>query len=560
MIKEKIHIISFFLFILVLLGCSSSKITQNNENDYDKKYDYDYESDYSSDYEYLDETEDGYDYQDEYSTYAKDYVIRGSILEQQKNYASAILDYFEALKYDSSASIMWAIAKCYKNLNRMETAIDWAINSYRKDTTFSPTIKLLADLYFLQFNYEKATLYYEKLAQQKPNISNRVRLAIIYEFNRPHNAIEIYESIIQDGEDIAILKRLLDLYKRVNDNENYLRIAEKLFNYAPYNNLNAFDLIEALILNKNYEKAFSLLEKLELSLSMNDYNSLLQYLASVLLTDTLNVNKRYVEIYLEKINNKRRFEWKVQLLSAYLAHSIGDTIKSENFIFQTLKIADSIKDVPLEVSFFYSYTKQNQKAIEILSKYENSFPNDYRYPFYIAVGYSILKRYDSCLNPLYRCLKINDSSLEVWSQIGIVYDQLGMIDSSDYAYEKALEISPFDALVNNNYAYSLSVRGINLEKALEMIKISLRYEPFNPSYLDTYAWIQFKLNNLEEALTYIDKAISNGGFKSAEVWEHKGDILEKMGSIKEAYTAWQKALEIEPDRYSVAEKIKRYKK
>lgn len=547
-LPKKLRILNFnYFYILIILiistiiiGCSSSKSSSQNSDAIE-------ESEYYLNTSELD------------NTYAKDYVIRGSIFEQQRSYANAILDYFEALKFDSSASIMWAIAKCYKYLNRLETALDWAWKSYETDSNFAPAIELLADLYFIRYDISNAINFYEKLVKIKPNLHNKMKLAVMYELNEPQKAIEIYESLIENGDDINVLKQLSDLYLRVENKEKYLNMIEKIYNYTPYDYETAFILFNALIKYQDYEKAYNILDKLELSLSSTDFNLLLRYFANALLVDSTNTNEQFIRRFLEKIDNKRRFEWRLQLFSAYLAHRIGDTTKVESLISQTLKIADTIKDVPIEVYFFYTFANKHRKAIEILSYYEKDFPDDYRYPFFIAISYSNLNQYDSSLHNLYKCLKLNDTSLSVWSQIGIVYDQLGMIDSSDYAYQKALEINPYDALVNNNYAYSLSVRGIELEKALSMIKISLNAEPNNPSYLDTYGWIMFKLNNLEEALKYIDKAISLKN-TNAEVWEHRGDILKSMGKIEEAIKSWEKVLELEPNRFSAEERLNKYKK
>lgn len=542
-IPQKLRLLNFyflFIFSTFIISCSSSKSSLQDSDTIE-------ENEYYIDTSELD------------NTYSKDYFIHGTIFEQQGNYANAILDYFEALKYDSSASIMWAISKCYKYLNRLETALDWAKKSYITDSNFAPTIELIADLYFLKYDFSNSINFYEKLVKVKPNLNNKMRLAVMYEFDKPQKAIELYETMIENGDDITILNRLSDLYRRVENKEKYLNTIEKLYNYSPYNHQTAHNLFDAFLKYKLYEKAFGLLDKLELTLSSQDFNMLLRYLANELFVDSSNTNEQFIRSFLEKIDNKRRFEWRLQLLSAYLAHRIGDSAKVESLISQTLKIADSIKDVPIEVSFFYSYANKHRKAIEILSFYEKDFPDDYRYPFFIAISYSNLNHYDSSLAFLYRCINLNDTSLDVWTQMGIVYDQLGMVDSSDYAYQRALEIRPFDALVNNNYAYSLSVRGIELEKALSMITISIKAEPDNPSYLDTYGWIMFKLNKLDEALMFIDKAISIKD-TSAEVWEHRGDILKSMGKMEEAIKAWEKAIELQPNRYSALERLNKYKK
>jgi len=66
-------------------------------------------------------------------------------------------------------------------------------------------------------------------------------------------------------------------------------------------------------------------------------------------------------------------------------------------------------------------------------------------------------------------------------------------DDSDSLYEEALRINPEFSLALNNYAYSLSERGLQLERALGMARKALEVAPDNPSYLDTIGWIYFRL-------------------------------------------------------------------
>jgi Tfp pilus assembly protein PilF len=126
---------------------------------------------------------------------------------------------------------------------------------------------------------------------------------------------------------------------------------------------------------------------------------------------------------------------------------------------------------------------------------------------------------------------------------------------SDSLYEKALQLDPENALVNNNYAYSLSERGLQLERALEMVKISLKADSLNSSYLDTIGWIYFKLGQYDLALKYIEEAIKVGG-ENAVMLEHLGDILFKQGSNAQALEMWKKALELDSSNEILIQKVK----
>ncbi|MEO0252142.1 MAG: tetratricopeptide repeat protein [candidate division WOR-3 bacterium] len=74
--------------------------------------------------------------------------------------------------------------------------------------------------------------------------------------------------------------------------------------------------------------------------------------------------------------------------------------------------------------------------------------------------------------------------------------------------------------VLNNLAYALCEANRDLEKALGFIDKALELEPYKYEYIDTKAWILYKLGRIEEARYYIQMAIELGGEKKEEIRYH----------------------------------------
>ena len=74
--------------------------------------------------------------------------------------------------------------------------------------------------------------------------------------------------------------------------------------------------------------------------------------------------------------------------------------------------------------------------------------------------------------------------------------------------------STIRTISEHNYAYFLSVDRKHLDKAEEMSYRTVKAEPENATYLDTYAWILFEKGKYTEARIYIDQALKNGGDSS----------------------------------------------
>lgn len=155
------------------------------------------------------------------------------------------------------------------------------------------------------------------------------------------------------------------------------------------------------------------------------------------------------------------------------------------------------------------------------------------------------KKYDDAARTLLSGSKLvvdNDQQLmEFYSNLGDVYDKLKKFEDSDKYYQKALNIDGSNVYVLNNWAYYLSVRNEQLEKAAEMSKKSNELSPDNANFLDTYAWILYRQGKFQDALTWLDKARLAGGDNNGTVLEHYGDVLYKLGRVSEALTWWQKA-------------------
>jgi tetratricopeptide (TPR) repeat protein len=151
----------------------------------------------------------------------------------------------------------------------------------------------------------------------------------------------------------------------------------------------------------------------------------------------------------------------------------------------------------------------------------------------------------------------NDQKLliDFYTQLAEAYHSNKQYKQSDYYFEKVLDIDSNNILVLNNYSYYLSLRNQDLEKALQMSKKTIEAEPRSSIYLDTYAWILYKLERYEKALEYIEKAIQHGGHDDSDVVEHYGDILYKTGNKEKALEQWKKAKTIGTPSAELIQKI-----
>ena len=140
-----------------------------------------------------------------------------------------------------------------------------------------------------------------------------------------------------------------------------------------------------------------------------------------------------------------------------------------------------------------------------------------------------------------------------------VYHNLNNNKMSDESYALALEYNHNNTFVLNNYSYYLALRGENLNLALEMtIRCNdLTRDNPNASFLDTYAWVLYKLEKYDLALMQIEKALQLNS-NSGVLYDHYGDILYAIGDIKSAIVQWKNALVIDGENKDLEDKIHKY--
>ena len=154
---------------------------------------------------------------------------------------------------------------------------------------------------------------------------------------------------------------------------------------------------------------------------------------------------------------------------------------------------------------------------------------------------------------------------DYYSILGDLYHSVDKKVEAYAAYDSSLVYNPNNVNTLNNYAYFLSVEGVSLDKAEEMSYRTVKAEPNNSTYLDTYSWILFEKGKYTEARIYIEQALKNGGEKSQVILEHCGDVYYKLGDKKKALEYWKKADALGPEsEESVSprseEEIKRLKR
>ena len=242
----------------------------------------------------------------------------------------------------------------------------------------------------------------------------------------------------------------------------------------------------------------------------------------------------------------------------FIASSIDNHKLTEKYYNYYLSFNENNYAIFQEIYRYYYVNNKQSELLSHLLNYSYKYPEEFLYPYFSGIIYYEMDSLEQSKECLLKADKIDSNNIEIIIQLGLVNHILKKYDESDFYYEKALILEPENPLLNNNYAYSLSERHLELERALEMIKIAIDSDSLNANYLDTYGWVYFQMGDNEKALEFLEKSkeINN---TNPEVWLHIGDVLKKQGKEQEAIDAWEKGLNCDPSNSDLLERIKNNK-
>lgn len=196
---------------------------------------------------------------------------------------------------------------------------------------------------------------------------------------------------------------------------------------------------------------------------------------------------------------------------------------------------------------------------DVVSNHEPALMEAYRQK---SIAYFWLGENDKSLESLDKGLKnvITDADkAALFSLRGDYHHTLGQKELMYADYDSTLVYEPDNINVLNNYAYYMALDDRDLKSALSMSAKTLEAEPHSATYLDTYAWILFKMKRYKEALGYMEKALRYLDTDNPEIYEHYGDVLYMCGEKEKALENWHKAVQMNSDSPTLDRKIREEK-
>lgn len=461
---------------------------------------------------------------------------------EKKDFEGAAKTYDELVKlkpreYDYYYDWAYMLSKAGK----FKEAID-VYNQVEQKTSVTEELIFQKQPLFIKLGkIDDAVKDVEKLTKLYPNETKyQALIGEIYEANKQFDkAIGIYNKILEtDANNADALLSLAEAYRKKGDDAKHTEYINKVFGNA---NIDIDSKILAFI---------PYIEKLSKDSTMKD--------DVMKMADLINVTNP---------NNMKATTARADVL-----YTIGKKKEAQNEYIKATQLGDVPSTVWIQL-YILDLEMDDYDGLVIHTK--NGIAQNPKDPFgyfYNALAHQNKKEYaatSAILLSGFNAQRAKDADLSLYTpqlklqmliSLGDVSFELKNYERSDSSYEAALEIDPNNATVLNNYAYYLSERDNKLEKAEKMSKKSNLLVDNNSAFIDTYAWIMYKMKNYSEALDWMEQAMVLPDAKERpELLTHYGDILFKSGKIDDAVAQWKRALEKGGDKTILNNRIQNKK-
>ncbi len=511
-----------------------------------------------------------------------------AICQQENGHVDAAFDLLRhCVEIDSTRSeAYYYLAKYYATLKKRDVAMVYSKKAVDLEPDNVTYLETLANLYIAQRQYKESIDVLERLFDKSRDRSDVLAILIqLYEqqedYDRAIETLTRLETIEGKSERLSYAKS--GLYSQMGNKKAAIREMKNLADEYPNDLTYRCFYANALYVNGQQKKAVDIFQKIlredpnhrttQMAL-LSHYNEVNDTVEAEKMIERILLNRQattedriavlrqtiatseknggdstHVLQMFRRVLSLPQADSEVALLCASymnLKKMPQDSIR--RVLEQVLDIAPDNAAVRLQLVSYAWQAEDRDRVITLCRDARQYNPDEMAFYYYQGIAYYQREQLDEALNAFQNGIGVitpqssPDIVSDFYAVMGDILHQKGMEREAFAAYDSCLQWKDDNISCMNNYAYYLSVKGEQLDKAEQMSYRTIKAEPKNATYLDTYAWILFMQQRYSEAKIYIDQTLQCDSDSSAVLLEHAGDIYYQAGDHDRALVFWQQAL------------------
>ncbi len=518
-----------------------------------------------------------------------DAVFLEALCQREKGNSDAAFELFRhCIEIDSTKSeAYFYLAQYYSHLKQKDKALNYSKKTLELEPDNATYLETLANIYINQRQYDESIPVLERLYDKSRDRDDVLGVLVqLYEQQQDYdNAIRTLnrlETMEGKSERLAFAKS--SLFTQKGDKKAAIAEIKHLADQYPHDNNYRCLYGNTLYVNGQQKKALAIYNDI---LKEDPYNRNAQMAMLAHYNEEHDSLAAKTLIKSILLNKSTTTEDRITLMRQVIGDSEragGDSTEVLRLFHQMLELPQSDADLALFCATYMNLKKMPEDTIGIVLDQALSIapdnaaarlqlvsyawqsddrdrviqlcrdarqynPDEMAFYYYQGIAYYQKKQLDEALDAFQNGIGVitqqSDPAIvsDFYAVMGDILHQKGMDREAFAAYDSCLQWKEDNIGCLNNYAYYLSIKGKQLDKAEQMSYRTIKAEPKNATYLDTYAWILFMQERYSEARIYIDQTLQNDTDSAAVLLEHAGDIYYQAGEPEKAIDLWKKSLE-----------------
>ncbi len=245
--------------------------------------------------------------------------------------------------------------------------------------------------------------------------------------------------------------------------------------------------------------------------------------------------------------------------SLYLADmAIGDVLQAASRCDEATvaygRVPETLalrRNADLQIASCLQDLGQPAKAVRYVERVLNADPSDIEAAVMLGDIYRAIDKFAEAADAYGRGIAaIKHETADDWRIYyyrGVAEERSQQWPKAEADFKHALKLSPGQPSVLNYLGYSWVDKGMNLDKALSMIKQAVDSRPNDGYIVDSLGWAYYKLHRYKDAVATLERAIELRP-EDSTINDHLGDAYWQVGRKLEATFQWAHARDMNPEK------------
>lgn len=411
------------------------------------------------------------------------------------------------------------LAQYYISKGKYEDAINAYEAVYAKNHSNTDVLRVLAQLYQQQKNFKMMLNTVSRLETEEGESEQftLTKMRIHEMMDDKKAAYNELKSLVEQHPLDMQYKTMLGNWLMQHDRQKEaFKYFTDVLKEEPDNSYAQMSLYDYYNATKQTDLANGMLDKILMSQKTDIQTKIMMFRSFIQNNETEGGDSTKVIALFDKVLNVPQPSSEIaEVRAAYMSLKKMPTDSVISAFKKVLDIAPDNANARIQTIQLLWNQKKYHEVIEQAKAAHEYNPEEMIFYYFGGMAYYQNKDEDAALNEFrlgvaqVNKLSANDLVSDLYAVMGDILHQKNQKDAAFAAYDSCLQWKADNVMALNNYAYYLSEEGKDLHKAEAMSYKTIKLEPNNGTYLDTYAWILFMEERYVDAKTYIDAALKN---------------------------------------------------